>query len=104
MKRIILILAILGSAAYAQQQPTPPLKTSDVGVDKNGVCWIRGPANVLTMCGPTGAAMTVTAATILPTAGYWLVVSTAGVPTIVSADGTTTAAGAIGKAYPVATP
>jgi hypothetical protein len=100
MKRIILILALLASPAYAQG-PTGSLKTSDVGVDRAGVCWVRGPANVLSRCGPTGAALTVTATTVLPSAGYWLIIPAVGTPTIVNADGTTTLAGAAGTAYPL---
>jgi len=99
MNRITLLLALLAASASAQT-PTGALKTSDVGIDQAGVCWVRGPANALKQVGPTGGALSVTATTVLPTAGYWLVIS-AGVPTVVNANGTSTAAGAIGTAYPV---
>jgi hypothetical protein len=101
--RAIVLLTIFSSAAYAAS-PTGSLNTTDVGLDQNGVCWHRGPASTLTLCSGTGSAMTVTATTVLPTAGNWLVVTSAGVASIVAANGTSTQAGAAGSAYLIVGP
>lgn len=100
MRKIIMILALSTAPAFAQ---TGALNTNDVGLDQLGICWHRGPANTMVQCGVplSGAALTVTATTVLPKAGNWLVISTTGTPTIVVANGTSTAAGVAGKAYPL---
>jgi hypothetical protein len=100
MRRTIFVLAMLGSTAYAAD-PTGSLRTSGVGVDQAGVCWVQGPANVLRVCGATGSPHAVTAVTVLPSAGYWLIVPLTGTPVVVNADGTTTVAGTAGNAFPI---
>lgn len=99
-KLIIIALVALSGAAVAQ---TGSLNTKDVGLDQLGICWHRGPANVMVQCGVplSGAALSVTATTVLPKAGNWLVISTTGTPTIVVSNGTSTAAGVAGTAYPL---
>jgi hypothetical protein len=103
MKKTILVLALLSTTAYAAT-PTGALNTRDVGLDQAGVCWHRGPANVLAACSGTASGITVIATTVLPSAGYWLVIPATGAPTVVNADGLTTAAGAIGTAFPIVSP
>ena len=105
VKSAWVLLAFLGLAVFAQAQAPPEpkgaLKTSDVGIDQTGVCWVRGPANELKPAGPFKAsALTVTATTQLP-AGTWLVISTTGAATLVVSATGTTAAGVAGTAYKV---
>lgn len=97
MKRaLILAFIIISGTAFAQ---APPLKTSDVGIDANGTCWVRGPANVLTQVAPKlGTPQSVVATTVLAK-GVWIVVG-AGTAVVVVSDGTTVA-GTSGSAYPV---
>jgi hypothetical protein len=99
MRKMILILALLAAPAYAAG-PVGALNTKDIGLDQNGTCWKRGPANELHPCG----GVTVTATTVLPIAGNWVVVTSAGVASVVVANGTSTQAGAAGTAFFIVTP
>jgi hypothetical protein len=104
MTRIIaLILTIYSGAAFANATPTGPLNTTDVGLDANKVCWQRGPAGVLHLCGATASGITVTATTALSPAGNWLIVPPTGTPTVVTSTGTTPA-GVAGTAYLIVAP
>lgn len=99
-KFIIIALAVFGTAAFAQKAP---LKTSDVAVDANGICWVRGPANVLMACKSVpvlGTPVAITSATQVLTAGTWIIVS-GGTATVVVSDGTAVTGVATGNAYPV---
>lgn len=103
MKRMIIVaLAVLGSAAaFAQTGPAGALKTSDVGIDTNGVCWVRGPANALVRVAPKlGAPVPIASATDVLPAGTWLVVS-AGTATVIVSDGSAVTGVATGNAYPL---
>lgn len=102
MKRLVVALAVLGSAAYAQApQPVPPLSTQGVGIDRNGICWVQGPANEVRQVAPKpGTPVAITSATQILAPGVWLVVSGSNVTVVVS-DGTAVTGVASGNAYPV---
>lgn len=101
MRKLIMVAALAGFAGTAQAQ-TPPLNTSGVGIDRDGKCWVRGPANELTQVAPKlGTAVAVTSATQVLAKGVWLVVSSTGTATVVVSDGTAQTGVASGNAYPV---
>lgn len=102
MNKIIIILLALAGTAYAQTpSPDGPLKTSDVGIDRSGTCWVRGPANTLKQATPTlGTAVPITSATQILALGTWIIVS-GGTATIVSSNGSTQTGVASGNAYPL---